>query len=292
MRSIFFALGHAFPNLMSSLAFKRFTTPRKKRKRLDEPSIFEEAEREYLHHRGKQIATYKWGNKNRTVLLAHGWEGSAYNYWELIPILLEQGFTVIAVDAPAHGQSDGKRTDLYEYAEVLNKLIEHTGPPSAIIAHSGAGISVGILLSYLYKGPNIGKVVCMGSPAKLSYAIDNFVKYLGLPNKISKGMIRHIEKKYDSIDRFDLTQMGNIFCKRTQTLLIYDHRDKVVPLSDLYEIERSWGVSKSIRTSGVNHYKMPRHPNYLVSIALFLADIAPDKASKKIHSILSNGSNR
>ena len=51
-----------------------------------------------------RVRAWQWG-EGPPVLLVHGWEGHAAQFAGFIPRLLEQGFSAVAFDAPAHGQS-------------------------------------------------------------------------------------------------------------------------------------------------------------------------------------------
>lgn len=55
---------------------------------------------------GPRLTTYTWGEVwRRRVLLLHGSTSSASTWWKVGPALAERGWSVIAVDLPAHGRS-------------------------------------------------------------------------------------------------------------------------------------------------------------------------------------------
>jgi len=58
---------------------------------------------------GDMVAT-AWGQGPR-VLLAHGWESRRTHWMSFIEPLTQAGLEVIAVDAPAHGESPGGRSN-------------------------------------------------------------------------------------------------------------------------------------------------------------------------------------
>src|SRR5438105_1441963 len=55
----------------------------------------------------EEVAVYRWGKADRRILLVHGWGGKAAQFFSFVGPLLENGFEVIAFDAPAHGLSSG-----------------------------------------------------------------------------------------------------------------------------------------------------------------------------------------
>lgn len=57
--------------------------------------------------------------------------------------LVSAGFKVVAFDAPAHGESSGRTTDLVESASAIAAVAAHTGPLHAVLAHSfGASMAL------------------------------------------------------------------------------------------------------------------------------------------------------
>ena len=60
------------------------------------------------------LAATAWG-KGPTVLLAHGWESRGTHWGAFVPPLVEAGFRAVAVDAPAHGDSPGRRANVLQY---------------------------------------------------------------------------------------------------------------------------------------------------------------------------------
>jgi hypothetical protein len=89
---------------------------------------------------GKAIQGYEWGEAAKPyVLVIHGWAGRATQFRKFIPVFNNNGYNVIGFDGPAHGRSEGKKTNLFEFEAVLKKIIEQKGMPVAIIAHSFGG---------------------------------------------------------------------------------------------------------------------------------------------------------
>ncbi len=81
------------------LWFRTYRFPESKR----EQRYRAAAERIPFEHRGKPLAVYAWG-EGPTVLLAHGWNGRATQFWSFIDPLVDAGFRALSFDMPAHGQ--------------------------------------------------------------------------------------------------------------------------------------------------------------------------------------------
>lgn len=99
---------------------------------------------------GALLHTIWAGDGDRTVLLAHGY-GSEANAWNLLtPLLVEQGFRVIAFDQRGHGQStigsSGVSTAsmALDYGAVLEVYDVHN---AILVGHSMGGfLALGFLL--------------------------------------------------------------------------------------------------------------------------------------------------
>src|SRR6478609_3042547 len=89
-----------------------FATGRRMPVRADDIETHLRAQRGRVVVRGHDLATYRWGGGDRTVLLLHGWRGRASQFAPLVRELVAEGFHVVAFDAPAHGDSPGRNTDI------------------------------------------------------------------------------------------------------------------------------------------------------------------------------------
>lgn len=54
---------------------------------------------------GAGLHARTWGAGERTALLLHGQFGSGATWWQIAPRIADQGYRVIAVDLPGHGES-------------------------------------------------------------------------------------------------------------------------------------------------------------------------------------------
>ncbi|MCX5747683.1 MAG: alpha/beta fold hydrolase [Proteobacteria bacterium] len=81
------------------------------------------------------VVAWRWGH-GPAVLLVHGWEGRGSQLAALVPALVAAGFSVVAFDAPGHGDSPGSQLYLTDLADCIADVSAHVGPLHAIIAHS------------------------------------------------------------------------------------------------------------------------------------------------------------
>src|SRR5216110_2229400 len=114
------------PRLAGRWTFALFCYSRVSKVREAERKTHEEAAVETLTVNGNRIATYRWGNGERPVLLLHGWESRSSRYAGFVRALRERGLTPISFDAPGHGDSAGNATIL-EYDAIIRRLYEQYG---------------------------------------------------------------------------------------------------------------------------------------------------------------------
>ena len=92
------------------------------------------------------IAVYRWG-EGPTVIVVHGWGGSAGQMTAFVEPLRDAGFSVVAFNAPGHGASTGNWLAIPRFAAALAAVERAHGPLHAIIAHSLGGPAALVTLS-------------------------------------------------------------------------------------------------------------------------------------------------
>src|SRR6201999_2421848 len=92
----------------------------------------------YVGFEDASLAVYRWGD-GPSVLLVHGWGGSAGQMTAFGEPLREAGFSVVAFHAPGHGASTGSWLAIPRFAAALAAVARFHGPLHGIIAHSLGG---------------------------------------------------------------------------------------------------------------------------------------------------------
>ncbi len=133
---------------------------------------------------GRRIATYRWGTGSRIILLAHGWEGRASDFAEIVRELRTSERSIIALDAPGHGTSSGKRTTVIEYGQVLAEMARKFGPLEAVISHSLGTPSVATAAR---SGLRADRYVSISGVADLGNLVPRFCEIFGLgPDTVAR----------------------------------------------------------------------------------------------------------
>jgi len=199
-----------------------------------------------------ELAVTTWGNKGPAVLLMHGWGGARAQMTGFVDPLLSAGYRVVAYDQPAHGESDGKMTNLLEIAPTMDLVMKREGKFDAIIAHSFGTL----IISYALVKRNFpppSKLVYFGSFNRLMDVLPRFQVLAQLPDAIIDGLRIMINEKFgkdvlDSIVNEALTPQINI-----PTLMFHDTADNVTPVEDSRAIAKAWKNAQFIETEGLGH---------------------------------------
>jgi len=217
-------------------AFRLFSTPMKQPPATIPPA-FNYAEPLFLKLYGLKVKGYRW-NKDKPVKgrVLHGFCSSSYKFHHYVAPLIEQGYEVLAFDAPAHGGSAGKTINALEYGKLVEVIIKAYGPVNGFIAHSFGGIALSLALEKTPHDENT-KVVLIAPATETTSAIDAAFKMLNIENKNVRTAFENIIKeksghpsKWFSIKR----AMQHI---KATTLWIHDEEDDITPLSDALKVK-------------------------------------------------------
>ncbi len=274
--SIFFRLtAKISPQYASKLAWSFFCKPRKINKPPSEleKSLLQQAKQYFVECDHYQIAVYQWASTNngesaKTVLLTHGWGGHALNFSHIIERLRTDGFNVIAYDGPAHGNSSGQHTTLLRNAQALLSITTHVMPVDALIGHSFGSITNAYALDIAKETTqlaNVKNLVLISGPNKLADIFASFIQAMQLPNSILNIFFQKVEamtkRKIETMNTATFLQDYN-----GHTLVIHDHKDRVVPYSEAESVADSI-ASSLFSTSGYGHGRILAAQNVIDEIS-------------------------
>ncbi len=243
------------PSLANRLSFRLFTTPRPRPIKPAERDFLARARQEDLQVGPHRIRWYRWGKAGAPrVLFAHGWESNAGRWRSFIPPLLDGGYEAIAFDAPAHGQSSGKRLHLIMYMQSLRALVARVGPVMGYVGHSmggGAGI-----LSFAEHGTVLGpkKMVILGAFATVHEVYDRYAGMLGLAPRLKPVFDAHIRRLSGGKGLADFNVEEKVrLLHDVSGLVIHDKDDKSVPFAEGKRIAEAWPGARFLPTKGAGH---------------------------------------
>ena len=232
-------------------AYQLFSQPRKgKLNKNDLPKTLQSATQEIFQYNNENFQTYIWKGNEEIILLVHGWESNASRWKKLLPYLKPLGKTIIAIDAPAHGLSEGKEFNAPKYAECLQVLILKY-KPKIVIGHSIGGAAIAYYLNK-YQNPKIEKVALLGAPSDFKILSDNFIKLLSLNSKIKTQLEGYYLEKFNiNIDDFSGHKFAKNFSQKA--FIAHDTADKVVLIAEGRKYSKTWKDAIYIETNGLGH---------------------------------------
>lgn len=232
-------------------AYKFFSHPRKGRLKKEQlPKTLQSAELETFQYNNEKFQTYIWKGNEEIILLVHGWESNASRWKKLLHHLKPLGKTIIAIDAPAHGLSEGKEFNAPKYAECINVLTQKY-QPKIVIGHSVGGAAISFYMNK-YKNPAIEKVILLGAPSDFKIISDNFVQLLSLNKRLKIQLEEYCQQKFNiHLDDF----AGHKFAKNfsQKAFISHDTEDDVVLIDEGRKYASTWKDATYVETNGLGH---------------------------------------
>ncbi|MET3126172.1 pimeloyl-ACP methyl ester carboxylesterase [Arcicella rosea] len=244
-------LAFVLPKKLKKDGFNLFCTPFLKGLKPHHQAFLIPAFTEVLEVDGNKIQTYQWGTGSKKVLLVHGWASHSFRWKSYIKALVENDFTVLALDAPAHGNSTGKIMNLVIYERTLSAFLAKHPDLHTIIGHSIGGFAT---TYYLSKNPqtSIQNAIILAAPGKVEEFFKFYVQFLGLSNKAIRLIAEQFEK--------ELNQKPSYFSAinfaqhiKTKAFIVHDTGDKSTNYLDSQNLSQVWKGSTLKLTKGLGH---------------------------------------
>jgi len=264
----FSTVGLAAPKIAVNFALTLFTTPRIRAVHTRTDAVIDSAEKKIVTIENNTIMTYQWGNFEKTILLAHGWESRGTALRMFVKPLNTFGFSVLAFDAPAHGGSSGKTCSLPQNAFVISELLKQNNV-CGIIAHSfGCACSMYAIQFYAQKYTPI-RMAFMAVPPKPQTILEGFLNRIKISARLKQSVISKILSQYPDLKKFDpALSEGSVSVEKL--LIIQDSTDDVTPVSVAKNIIAHWKKAHLIISEGYGHYRLAKNPDVVKRIVQFL----------------------
>lgn len=236
-----------------------FSLPGRKAKHYREDELLKSAKRNWVMSGGKQIRTYTWGDGDQKMLLLHGWQsrGTALRYF--VPILMADGFQIVAMDAPGHGESSGYRMTITEYAQAILDVEQKAGPFTGAIAHSFGGRAITYALGYLNHPWKMEKIVLLAVPASITRIFLEFFSKIGASEALIQAAHQlAVNRLGHPVEDSEIYNIGPRL--KVKFLVIHDSQDQIVPLWEAQRIVDAIPGAKFITTHGLGHYRLAKAP--------------------------------
>jgi predicted alpha/beta hydrolase family esterase len=262
--------GRIFPGFTSNIAFKLFATPMVRAKHKSSDKLLESAKVFDFLYAGELLKGYEWGEGEKIAILVHGWESRGTALRSMVPLLLNDGYKVVAFDGPAHGNSTGKRTHLIHFSGALKALITRLGGVNVVITHSFGGAAITYTMQRYLRDLHLEKLVMIAVPSTMRSIYEEVVDLMKMPSSVAKRVLKKMEKLAgEPIDDLGLPVLGKGL-KVGEVLIIHDKEDNVVPFKFAENIFNSWEHAELAITEGLGHYRILKNEAVLEKVHQFL----------------------
>lgn len=228
---------------------------------------------------GTALHSTVWG-AGPPVYLVHGWGGRSEQLGGFVAPLVAAGFTVVAVDAPAHGASGpgrhGRSSTIPEFAATLRAAVEAHGRPHAVIAHS---LGANAAAHAVTRGVWPDRLVLLAPVADPRRMLGAFADQLGLGPRVRAGLEREVRGTVGlPFEAFDLPAMART-AHLPPTLVVHDRTDPEVAVAHGRDIARAWPGARLLTTEGLGHRRLLRDSTVLADVVGFVAATASQRRS-------------
>lgn len=249
--------GFIAPEFTGRVAYKRWITPPHYKTPKSELNALQSANTQVHEINNLSITTYQWGQSGPMILLVHGWSGRGTQLGAIAKTLAENGFRVLSFDAPAHGKSSGKQTNMYEIADTITGLDKIYGAFHSVVTHSFGGPCLAMAMK---NGLTATCVVNISPPAKTTELVKKFVATLTIPEPVEAELMRCIEHDFGKKVWQDFSMQNNIAELKIPALVIHDVDDVDIPWHEGQKIAQAWSKVRFIKTRKSGHRRILRDP--------------------------------
>jgi len=232
-----------------------------------EIEIEQEARLTNLEFNNKKVQVYVWG-EGTPILFVHGWMSRGTQFRKFVEPFNQAGYKIIAFDAPAHGNSQGNKSDIFEIRDIVNILSE-SYDFEAVVGHSIGGVAA---MHALLKDKFSEKLIMIGSPSMADKIIGAFQKRLNASDEIKKYFYQHIIEKYNrTFEEFSASHIVKEL-RDVELLLIHDKQDFEVTLDNAQLLHELYPQSGLMVTEGLGHTRILKDKTVIASCIEFIRE--------------------
>jgi pimeloyl-ACP methyl ester carboxylesterase len=267
----FFAIVQALsPSLAGRLALRMFLTPPRRRLDPDDVPIVAQAVKTTVSVGDDKFTIWKWGEGTPVVVVLHGWGSHAARFGSFVAPLRAAGYTVIGIDAPAHGHSPGKTSDLPRFRDSLAAVLRAHEPVHAVIGHSlGGAATLTVLAETREFHPR--KICIFGVPADMDYILESFAMMLSLKPRALENLRARFERRFGRSAR-EISLAAAAPHVRIPVLVVHDEDDNVAPITQASVITSLIPGAALLRTRGLGHSGGLRDAQTIEKVIAFLGE--------------------
>ncbi len=241
------------PGISESMVKKFFFTPHNYKVTPQEIDYLENAKPFQIAVHDKAVQCWQWGS-GPVVLLAHGWNGRGIQLHHFIEPLIREGYSVIAYDAPGHGESQGKTSSYFEFTDTIRMLLNSSNGHNVkgVIAHS---LGASATINSIVKEDKPLDVVLIAPALRLAEVLYHYFDHVGIPRPIYQDLIKEYEDEFG----YDMQRdnPSNLLSEiESKILIVHDRNDPTIPYVDSKELSDEFQNIELLTTESLGHKKI------------------------------------
>jgi pimeloyl-ACP methyl ester carboxylesterase len=249
-------------------ALRLFLTPARRRVEPSDAAIVAQAVKRRLRAGGHRFTAWQWGDTAPWVVLLHGWGSHAARFGDFIAPLRAAGFSVIGVDAPAHGDSPGRQSDLHRFRDCLAEVLRTHSPVHAVVGHSLGGAAILTVLAETAEH-HPRRICLFGVPSAMDYILESFAMMLGLEPATKTNLRQRFEKRFGRPAK-SVAAIAAAPSVRIPLLVVHDEDDNVAPIAQGLALHEAVPGALLWRTRGLGHSGGLRDAETIARVVDFL----------------------
>jgi predicted alpha/beta hydrolase family esterase len=227
------------------------------------------------------VTTWHWGLGPK-VMLVHGWEGRGSQLGAFVEPLVAAGMSVVAFDAPGHGDSPERRLYLPDLADCVADVAAHSGPLHGIVAHSFGASAV--LLAHVQHGVRAAHNAMVAPNVLIEDSVRKFADAVGLdePDRIA------FEQRIAQSTGIPISslQLSRLASHREDALLVFhDRDDREVRFEHGKQLAAMWPDAELRPTIGLGHRRILRDDSVIAQLVEFMRDDAARPVSDLVREV-------
>jgi pimeloyl-ACP methyl ester carboxylesterase len=213
-----------------------------------------------------RVAAWRWGH-GPTILLVHGWEGRGAQLGAFVEPLVAAGLSVVAFDAPGHGDSPGHRLYLTDAADAVADVAAAIGPVHGLVAHSFGAAAV--LLAHGRNQLDVARNVMIAPNAIIHDVIERFSRVIALDETDRRALEQHLAA--DSGIGLPSLRLERLAGARSAGLLVvHDRADREVPCAHGEQLAAIWPNAQLHATDGLGHRRILRDADVIARAVAYV----------------------
>jgi len=237
LKLYFTIFSRVFPKNTAKQAFNLFQKPSKRAYKENEIDFYNKANHFLVDYEEETLDAYELGSKNeKLIIIVHGWGSNIGRLSKIAFTLEKEGYRVIGMNFPAHGNSKLTKTNMVFSKNAFVKLIKKINYNKAfsIVSHSfGSSVTA---LAMKEMGLEINNLIFLTSANRTSEIFLDYKKLINLSDKSFEILVEMSNKKVNldfmNLNIEDLLEDVNY----KKLLVIHDKYDKMLPYHYATEI--------------------------------------------------------